>query len=53
MSKYTDDLIKQRTEAERVPVKCNCGKRIADRDSKYIYIYCKACKRTHKYELKK
>lgn len=51
MSRYTDQLVKQAT-AERIPVKCSCGKRIADRDSKYIYIYCKACKRTHKYELK-
>ena len=51
MSRYTDQLVKQATD-ERIPVKCSCGKRIADRDSKYIYIYCKACKRTHKYELK-
>ena len=40
------------TESKKIPVKCECGKRIADRDSKYIYIYCKACKRIHKYEIK-
>ena len=51
MSKYTDVLVKQAV-TERIPIKCSCGKRIADRDGKYIYIYCKACKRTHKYELK-
>lgn len=39
-------------ESKKIPIKCECGKRIADRDSKYIYIYCKACKRTHKYEIK-
>lgn len=51
MSKYTDALVKQAIE-NRVPVRCVCGKRIADRDGKHIYIYCKSCKRTHKYELK-
>lgn len=52
MSKYIDRLVRQATETEKIPVKCVCGKRIADRDGKYIYIYCKACKRTHRYELK-
>ena len=52
MSKYIDRLVRQATETEKIPVKCVCGKRIADRDEKYIYIYCKACKRTHRYELK-
>ena len=51
VSKYTDALVRQAIE-DKQPVKCVCGKRIADRDGKYIYIYCKACKRTHKYELK-
>jgi hypothetical protein len=51
MSKYIEQMIRQATP-ERIPVKCQCGKRIADRDGKFIYIYCKACKRTHKYELK-
>jgi RNase P subunit RPR2 len=35
------------------PVKCECGKRIADRDEKYIYIFCKNCKRIHKYKIQK
>lgn len=35
----------------KVPIKCLCGKRIADRDDKYIYIYCKKCKKLHKYQL--
>lgn len=51
MSKYTDTLVRQAVNVKK-PVNCVCGKRIADRDGKYIYIYCKACKRTHKYELK-
>lgn len=51
MSKYTDTLVRQAKE-NKIPIKCLCGKRIADSDGKYIYIYCKACKRTHKYELK-
>lgn len=51
MSKYTDALVRQAVE-NKIPIKCVCGKRIADRDGKYIYIYCKACKRTHKYEIK-
>lgn len=51
MSKYTDTLVRQAT-ADKSPIRCTCGKRIADRDSKYIYIFCKVCKRTHRYELK-
>ena len=51
MSKYTDALVRQAV-AEKIPIKCVCGKRIADRDGKYIYIYCKACKRTQRYEMK-
>lgn len=35
----------------KVAVKCECGKRIADRDEQYIYIYCKKCKKTHRYKL--
>lgn len=35
----------------RIPVRCLCDKKIAERDNQYIYIYCKRCKRTHKYKL--
>ena len=35
----------------KVAVKCECGKRIADRDEQYIYIFCKKCKKIHKYKL--
>ena len=36
---------------ERVPIKCLCGKRIADRDTSHIYIYCRKCKRVHEYKI--
>lgn len=34
------------------PVKCECGKRIADRDEEYIYIFCKGCKRIHRFKIR-
>lgn len=36
---------------EKIPIKCICKKKIAERDKNYIYIYCKQCKRVHKYRL--